>query len=221
MNTNNTLLLENIENLRVKRGIKIGELENALGVSVGFFSRIAKNPESFPSFEIIVKICNLFEIGIETLLTQNLDELGADERKIVTFIDLLLTKTQMGLLNWSANTQRVLFQLGVHIGSDGAFRHQNDAQYSGIPLEVQAESQTTIQLYPFVVSGNGNNINLYEVYAKNGEKKIPLFSTDSTHPIIQKKTNELFTLAQKTISDKILSAEAKEYMDNYIGNASH
>ena len=45
-------LMDNIYFLIQEREIKIGELENEIGVSTGYISRLNKNPESAVSVEL-------------------------------------------------------------------------------------------------------------------------------------------------------------------------
>lgn len=61
----NSLFLANVEHMRKQRGEKVGEVENAVEVSTGYFARLSKNPNTLPGAEVLIKLALHFDISID------------------------------------------------------------------------------------------------------------------------------------------------------------
>lgn len=95
-------LLNNIDYLLKIKNIKISELENYMGVSVGYLSRLknSDNPESCPSIDSLSKIAEKLDSSIISLLFCNYAELTETELYLINKIEKIIDKTKDGLIKW-------------------------------------------------------------------------------------------------------------------------
>ena len=68
MEFNKQTLFDNIAFLVKKHNLRIGELENASGVSPGYISRASKDGGPTPGIEFILKIADKLNVTIDTLI---------------------------------------------------------------------------------------------------------------------------------------------------------
>lgn len=109
-NINKTLLARNIKYLAEQKGIKIGSLEDKIGVSTGYFSRLA-NEESKPGssqLDIIFAAANVLKISINTLVSSDLSSFTQNEKLLSEFFDKLQKDTEEENLVWEMESQKML-----------------------------------------------------------------------------------------------------------------
>lgn len=95
-------LMDNIYFLIQEREIKIGELENEIGVSTGYISRLNKNPESAVSVELAWKIAKFFGVSIDMMIEGNLSKVKDNLQFMGRFINALKDKTDANELEWDS-----------------------------------------------------------------------------------------------------------------------
>lgn len=95
-------LMDNIYALIQDRGIKIGELENEIGVSTGYISRLNKNSESAVSVEIVWKIAKFFGVSVDMLVEGDMSKARNNLQFMGRFINALKEKTDTNRLEWSS-----------------------------------------------------------------------------------------------------------------------
>lgn len=61
------LMIANVKYLVKKQGIKLGELQKAVGVSVGYFSRLEKS-NSMPNLEVVMRTADILGVSMDELL---------------------------------------------------------------------------------------------------------------------------------------------------------
>lgn len=100
----NVHLVNNIAYLAKKHSMRIGDVENAVGVSAGYISRTVKDKTKKKlSVDIVWKIAKLFEVDLEDLLESDLSEAPSNTNLIIKFLDKLQSKTKKNQLNWDCN----------------------------------------------------------------------------------------------------------------------
>lgn len=95
-------LMDNIYALIQDRGIKIGELENEIGVSTGYISRLNKNSESAVSIEMVWKIAKFFGVSVDMLVEGDMSKARNNLQFMGRFINALKEKTDTNRLEWSS-----------------------------------------------------------------------------------------------------------------------
>lgn len=104
------LMFSNIAYLLEKKKIKIGDLEEKAGVSIGYISR-TKDGSSKPGIDFIVKAADVLGVSIDSLLTVDLSALTPTEQYLLKFFNKLITDTQHDLLDWKVETAASLIEL--------------------------------------------------------------------------------------------------------------
>ena len=142
VNFNPRTLFENIEFLLKTQGRKIGEVENAVGVSAGYISRNSKENSSKPGIEFIVNIARELNVSLDTLLTVNLVECTPTEQYLISFIDKLKNDTERDELAWNKEVAQDLNS--VPVDENGIPNHPlfvpkekpvDDGTYFDVPYE--------------------------------------------------------------------------------------
>lgn len=103
MNFNRQQLVENINNLIQQKNMKVGEVEQAVGISTGYISRLSKaGSESIPATDVVWKLARHFGVSTDSLISGDYSE-GADNLSVLRrFITKLNVQTVDGILNWDA-----------------------------------------------------------------------------------------------------------------------
>lgn len=95
-------LMDNIYALIQEQGIKIGELENALGVSTGYISRLNKNPDSTINIELAWRIAKYFGVSVDVLVEGDMTRARDNLRYMGRFLEQLKAKTDANELEWDS-----------------------------------------------------------------------------------------------------------------------
>jgi len=102
---NKRLCLSNIYYLAKKKNVKIGDLENAAGVSAGYISRLNKaDTKTSPSIEMLVAVADMLGVSLDALLHHDFEVLTPGEKYMVDFISKLIEKTSDNIEIWQRET---------------------------------------------------------------------------------------------------------------------
>ncbi len=98
---NTELFRQNLDNLLKAKGLKISELEAALGLSAGYISRVT-GPDSKRKLtvETLWKIAEILQVNIDDLLNKDVSEPGRDLKTVFEFIDRLYQETINEDIHW-------------------------------------------------------------------------------------------------------------------------
>lgn len=98
---NNSQLISNINFLLGKYGLRIGELEQIIGVSPGYISRTAReNPSKKLSIDVVWKLAKLFDIPLEDMLDSEVSVPRDNTGMLSAFIKKLLFQTKTNKIQW-------------------------------------------------------------------------------------------------------------------------
>lgn len=84
---------------RTEHDMGIGEFEDELDVSRGYFSRLSKN-NNLPSLHTVTNVANILDMSIDTLLYMPIMDLTKDEKRLIGFVESMIRRTQEGKLVW-------------------------------------------------------------------------------------------------------------------------
>lgn len=97
----NTTLANNIVYLGKKYGMRVGELEEFLGISAGYISRtIKEDSKKKMSVDIVWKIARLFDTDIRTLTETQMWVPHSNTELLIKFIDKLYKDTKDNYFAW-------------------------------------------------------------------------------------------------------------------------
>lgn len=105
---NNVQMIVNLNFLLKKYGLRIGELEQVIGVSPGYISRTAKeNSQKKLSIDVVWKLAKLFGLSLEEMVESRIN-IPHDNTGILTaFIKKLLLLTKTNKIEWCIQGGRV------------------------------------------------------------------------------------------------------------------
>ena len=134
---NKQVLFDNISFLVKERGLKIGELEAAAGVSPGYISRASKEGGSTPGFDFIFNVARVLKVSIDTLAFAHMSEMTPTERYIISFLEKLERDTNGDKLEWNCESAGTLNRIGTDINGEPehslfsyeTFYEQTDGEY--------------------------------------------------------------------------------------------
>jgi len=104
MEFNKELFQNNVKFLANYKGIRIGSLENSLGVCTGYFARLKSNSAT-PSISLIAKLADLLEVSIDTLISQDLSSLQQDKLNLYTLLQKMINKTIQSEIHWKRESK--------------------------------------------------------------------------------------------------------------------
>jgi len=118
-------LLSNIAILIKDKGLKVSEVESAIGISAGYLSRmIRKGSDANPSMEIVWKLANYFDISVETLVDGDASNPYDNIRLITAIAKFCKVRTMSGQMEWYDKTEEIImndrdkqWQMGYKIAS--------------------------------------------------------------------------------------------------------
>ena len=100
----NRCLIGNVAYLAKKNNLRIGEIENMLGLSAGYISRTAKkNSPKKLSIDVVWKIAHLFEVDLQFLLETDLSIPDSNSDLASKFLEKVYRDTESGLIEWQCN----------------------------------------------------------------------------------------------------------------------
>ena len=99
------------------KDLKIGELEEQIKVSKGYFARFKNDDSAKPSVEIAIKVANRFHVTVDSLLNTELYSMTATERYMYDFFQKLLKDTEADKLEWGLETAEFLNAMRVINGN--------------------------------------------------------------------------------------------------------
>ena len=94
------ILLKNIYHLKDQTGKKIGDFEDEIGVSRGYFSRKKNKREDAIPLDVAMKIADTLKVSLEVLIYVDLSEIDDDNLFALNFINFLVKKTEKKEYVW-------------------------------------------------------------------------------------------------------------------------
>lgn len=96
------LCIENIYNLAKEKGLKIGALEEKVGVSVGYLARLSSDSKSSPSVDTLLSFAKELDVSLNDLMYGALSKLTKAEKMMFDFIKKMHQLTEDSILEWEA-----------------------------------------------------------------------------------------------------------------------
>lgn len=161
------ILFDNIYYLIKEQDKKIGEVENAIGVSSGYISRTYKDGGK-PGIDFIINISKALKVSIDALLKIKLNSLTPTERYILSFLEKMVQDTNADRLNWKTEKADYLNHLAVDM--NGISEH--DLFSPGFIVETNGDAYPDYHTSPIFFSksfGEDTIINgdCYNIRLKN------------------------------------------------------
>lgn len=107
-------LMSNIDFLLKRKGVKIGELENFVNVSTGYFSRIrnSESDETCPNIDVLAMTAVKLDCSLAGLLYSDYAALSDTELFIIDSINNVIKKTTRESIVWERKSADMFYSSG-------------------------------------------------------------------------------------------------------------
>ena len=237
----NSHLISNINYFLRKLNLRMGELEQLIGVSAGYISRTAKeNSAKKLSIDVVWKIALLFEIDIRTLIEADLMIPNSNAKLVTQFLDKLCKQTARNDIKWEnrggavcylsdtlRNTEvfteeengKVVYHANDHMNPDYKFVLADDV-YTCASIVDGKE----FAMIGFGIDGKKDSyffdfVFLTPMMIKGKPGYIvekAFYSSDDRFRVIENKGEELMHLVQSQEMDAEISPEVRSIIADYL-----
>lgn len=236
-------LMNNISFLIKERGMKVGELENAVGISAGYISKMTKSEnESMPGIDLIYKLAQQLDVSVEALVNGDFNKSNDNLLFLVKFLHLLQVDTDLHDIEWvffrdyaevqdkyAADDLPMLTNtLAVNM-QEGSSSYKFESQFS-----LDAELTTTkenfcgfssvgiILLFKLINHlPDGQKQTEYEIYiiedrGGGNEEIVPICSSLDKNGEIKPYITDLYNCLLKHSKDLKLTEETRRLINRYL-----
>ena len=237
----NSHLIGNINYFLRKLNLRMGELEQMIGVSAGYISRTAKeNAAKKLSIDVVWKLARLFGVDIKTLGEADLMVPSSNAKMVVKFLDKLCRQTARNEIKWK-NRGGTMVYLEEAMKTTGLFTeeedgtvvyHANDHMNPKYKFVLADDIYTCFGIAPgkelamigFSIADKEDSYFLDFVFLSrkgNGSNddyawEKAFYSSDDRFRVIEGKAGELMHLVQSQELDAELSPEVRNIITNYL-----
>ena len=235
---NNGIFIKNLSFLLKKYNLKMGDLENILGISAGYISRTAKeNSAKKLSIDVVWKIAELFELSIDKLINDDISELSGNIGMLVDFMDKLHRQTECVDIEWDnwggihSDTDETFDNLGLFTREkDGSVRYSAPGRNPKIKFLLADDVIGTYSIDEFrqliiIPFRNEKDIEIHydfmfvwsttesETYAR---EKV-FYSYDEPFGTLDHHAKALYLEAKEHFMDVPVSADMRKFITGYLG----
>ncbi len=238
-------LMNNIIFLIKEKGLKIGELENAVGISTGYISKMTKaDNESMPGIDLIYKLAQKFGVSVEALVNGDFNKSNDNLLFLIKFLHFLEEDIDLHRDEWISFGAYEELQEKYAFDDIPMTTRTLEVDMKGYPSEMKFESQfqrdvnltvtrenfcgfvTTIGialLFKLTNRSTEEKKNEYELYViKDGgpgdEQLIPICSSLDSDGEIAPYIADLYNCLVKHSRDLQVTEEARSIINKYLVN---
>ncbi len=205
MEFDKTIFMNNITYLLKRRNIKIGDLENKIGVSKGYISRINKKSDGVAAgVDIVYKIALALEVSVDVLISVDLQTVDDNEVYLLNLLKFFQKKTENREVFWNKIDLRTIGSMlagkeytdipMLHTHPDDRNERYDDYEYISRKIYVSSFLGTGLDL------GNDN---------------------DEVGPWFSMKIDDLNTVYITDVMKYSYEGEPSEVLEMYIDNSEY
>ena len=236
-------VLKNVFSLIEKQNLKIGEVEEKIGVSAGYLSRLNKDDNTTKiSLELVNSLSEVLGTSIDMLCKYDLFGMTPNEVRIIQFVEKLTQETLSNNRKWNRETKNDINAIEIY--GNGYTSHPLFRAPDGVVLynsKFAEYSGTTVSGDIFSTHlGNDNWLYLSEVcysgkFESDYELYICQFVTDEVegrycmkaHPVcgteageatdIYKSIQKMYSVVAEACGHVQFSDYVQSMIDNFLG----
>lgn len=236
----NSVLINNINFFLRKYRLRMGELEQLIGLSAGYISRTAKeNSGKKLSIDVVWKLSRFFGVDVKSLIETDLTVPHSNAKMVVQFLDKLCRQTAENEIKWE-NLGGAICYLDEALKTSGLFAEEdgttiyraNDHMNPDYKYELADDIYVCDAIAPgkrfamigFSIVGKDDSYFLDFVFltkagtgsrAAYGWEKA-FYSSDDRFSVIQEKAEELMHLVQTQEMDAEISPQVRSIIADYL-----
>ncbi len=211
----NKILINNLKHLRMLDMKNMKDVEEMVGVSIGYFSRLEKNEDSFPTVDVVCKLADYFRINVDTLIRYDISDLGQNSRFVLDFLYKIVSDTKAGDISWNLDKRHCIRDYRVY-PLDG---YLDDVIFIGRENYyacIDSCGNVLIQEL-YYKTGEEMTFCCYRIaldYKNTGEKDIVI--TDRCNVAIVNVVFELVQLIKKNVRDIKIDKDVVSMLERYM-----
>lgn len=230
--------------LKTKTDVKIGMIEKAAGVRIGYMSRLEKIENTTePSIEFIATAAKMLDVSIDFLISEKIEEVTPTEEYVLKFLKYVNDDTECGKLYWHRQPNKILnnptnlffnYEQECHplqtydektknIASFHSFFYEEDHVIvaDNIYWAKLENTDSDIYIFPCCIEDRDENpdasVISYEIYMVTQENSIiPLCNTLKACDKVGKAVKDLYTHIEIVLSHVNIDDKAKSVIDAYM-----
>lgn len=106
------IFMSNVYHLLRAKGVKVGELEKDVGISIGYLSKLNKEASLKPGIDLVIRIAERLEVSIDALIGLQMEKVTGTELYNIRFLEKLRKDTEAEKLMWGRETASELAVVG-------------------------------------------------------------------------------------------------------------
>lgn len=232
----NTILAKNIIYLVKKNGMRVGELEEFLGISAGYISRTAKeDSKKKMSIDVVWKIARLFDTDIRTLTETQMWVSRSNTDLLIKFLDRLYEDTKDNYFSWE-NDGGVMVVLNERYEKAGIITTEEDEKcvyhpnhmnqsvkwvlYKDIVSLECFDKNRDLVIIPFMAEGK-ENLQAYDfIFMWEDDEEIcwqkVFYTSDDPFGHLFTSADKLYQLIENSEYDAKLSPNIHQLITKYV-----
>lgn len=216
MEFQNVLFLSNVDFIRKESGEKIGELENKIGVSTGYFARLAQKPDTMPGAEVLMNISLHYRVSIDSLLFHSYATFTETDKIMSEYVNKFLGWTIDGKIKWKRTMQIVSI---VEMEIKNSFPHRKKVYCNGQIYECSLNDGSITKIIPITGKVFKNKVlGGYEliIYDPFAEKWMPACATDLVGDRLKKDLDNLYKAITLNEKQFTMGEDVKDYVTRFL-----
>lgn len=223
-------LLNNVNYLLSRHNLKISELETAIEVSPGYFSRLKKNENdsACPSLDVLTSIANQFHCSISFLIYYDFVGLNETELFLVDVLNKIITKTSEDNIVWerlsstsflNSSFPLIVKRTGVLNMVEKRFKSLFSGREENVSHLVFYTHflDSILYLIPISYSNSEDDYELYSV-KKEAAKKICSSTNDEKHAFTE-LLKDLYIAATESSKKIRIENDIKKELEDFLNEA--
>jgi len=235
MKFNKKRLMDNLIRLIKQSDLKMKDVEEQLGMSTGYMSRIARADNDLNlTIEQVAKLSDLLNVSIDALLVQDYTDSNSNIDLVNRFIQQLIADTDEHKLVWEPVTGAVkdAFSTPMMLDCDPSIEEPHPLFHSlmidSVFLFVEAfvlisEEFGYLFLFKLLYEGDSESFNGYELYQLPDDRTdeyLPVASSFINAGVSAKLLESLFMSILHHERDIKLAVSTRESIVNYLRKAA-
>ncbi len=236
-----SVLSDNVNFLAKKHGMRVGELEETIGVSAGYLSRtIKENSKKKISIDVVWKIARLFDKDMNTLIGRRLRNHQSNTDLLERFLDKLKDDTSECYLTWENEGGATTALKKRYIEMGFISKEEDNLMYNSHHLNPELSWMLSDNIV--ALEGFENNKDLVIIPYHDRDNQVGEFSSgydfyliwngvdedhmyhwekmfytvDDPFGILKDKAQELYETIKSGDSDAELTPKMHELVSNYL-----
>lgn len=232
----NTIFANNIGYLLKKNGMRVGELEEVLGISTGYISRTVKeDSKKKMSIDIVWKISRVFDTDIRTLTETEMWMSRNNTDLLTKFLERLYKDTQNDYFSWE-NDGGIMVVLSDRFEKSGLITTKEDDKCVYHPQHLNSDvkwilykdivslecfdKNRDLAIIPYVADGK-DNLRGYDFILiwEDGEEicwQKVFYTSDDPFGHLQEGADKLYSLVENAEFDAKLTPNIHQLISKYV-----